>query len=254
MLDQVGVPFYTDIKFWSLVISIAALLLSQWKFFANLFRRASLSVEPYSQAYLTHRFGWTSAQLHMTLINSGGRKVRIKGVAMRISSASENTFTIPVTGYFQKQSDTQTMLFRPFTLQPGEEWAHIAQFYQLLPRQEDKFIRQAISTLRADVLEKVAQRPKELEHQVVYAEECNVAPILDFFEKQFKWSAEEYRLTLSIDTEPPSVVKDQQFRFVLFESDIAEMRRIVKKYCTGEGVYFPPELLDGVHVPLEKIN
>jgi hypothetical protein len=100
----------------------------------------------------------------------------------------------------------------------------------------------------------VAQRPKELEHQVVYAEECNVAPILDFFEKQFKWSAEEYRLTLSIDTEPPSVVKDQQFRFVLFESDIAEMRRIVKKYCTGEGVYFPPELLDGVHVPLEKIN
>jgi hypothetical protein len=254
MLNQVGVPFYTDIKFWSLIISIAALLLSQWKFFANIFRRASLSVEPYSQAYLTHRFGWTNAQLHMTLINSGGRKVRIKGIAMRISNASADTFTIPVTGYYQKQSDTQTMLFRPFSLDPGEEWAHIAQFYQLLPRHEDKFIRQAISTLRADVLEKLAQRPKESEHIVVYAEESNVTPIVDFFERHFKWSAEEYRLTLSIDTEPPSAVKDQQFRFVLFESDIAEMRRIVGKYRTGEGVYFPPEVLDGVHIPLEKIT
>lgn len=252
MLDQVGTPFYADVKFWSLIISILALLLSQWKFFANLFRRASVSVEPYSQVYIFHRYGIPNVQHHLTLLNSGGRKVRIKGITMRIASSAGEVFSIPAVAYFQKQSDTQSVLFVPFSLQPGEEWAHIVQFYSLLPRQEDKFLRQAISTLKSDVLEKVAQRDKEQAHIVVYAEDSNVTPLLDFFEKKFKWRAEEYRLALSIETDPPKAIQDQLYRFVLFESDIDEMRRIVGKYRTGESIYYPAELLEGVFVTMEK--
>jgi hypothetical protein len=251
-MDQVAVPFFADMKFWSLVISIVALVLSQWKFFSNLFRRARLGVETYSQMYVLHRFGNPNIQLHLIISNIGGRNVRVKGIKLRLSESTGETFSIAATAYYPKTNENQTALFTPFSLLPGQEWAHIVYFYNYVSRQDDKFLREATSAMRTDINEKLAVRGKDEQNVQVCAEDDLVEPFRKYFERHFKWRAEEYGLVLSVDTEPANAIADQNFRFVLFESDAAEMRRILERYTMGFGICFPIDIPEGVFVPLQK--
>lgn len=252
-MDQVATPFYTDLKFWSLIISILALVLSQLKFFMNLFRRARLRVEPYSQIFVTHKYGNPNLQIHLILSNTGGRKIRVKGIVATVSRSKSETFAINAATY-QKQDDPATLLFTPFSLEPSDEWAHLVNFWNPLPRQDDKRIKEARSALRADIRQKAEKRTEEEKERkvVVFADESLVLPFRQLFQKQFIWCPGEYDLALTIDTEPASAVNEQRYRFVLFESDTAEMENIVEHYPTGAGVFFPSEIDEGVIVPIQK--
>jgi len=254
-MEQLSTPIYTDMKFWSLIISILALVSSQWKFFTNLFRRARLSAEPYSQMYLTHNFGSPSVDLHMILSNTGGRNVRVKGISLTFARPSGESFSIRTFGYFQKHDDTQPTLFTPFTLLPGDEWSHVTRCFLPHQRQDDKVIREATSSLRAYINDKLAQRNEGEPKELVHAEPSLVEPFLRYFERNFKWIPDEYTMNISIETDPPKAVADRQYRFVLFESDTQDLKVIIDKYDIGEGVYFTqPDTVRGVFVPLQKGN
>lgn len=251
-MEQMGTPIYADMKFWSLVISILALISSQWKFFANLFRRARITVEPYSQMYVTHAFGAPQVDLHMIVANNGGRNVRIKNIKLNISKSNGESFSIPGISYFQKQDDPQPTLLTPYTLLPGEEWAHTVRMFNPVQRQDDKFIREATSALRAYINDTIAQRSEDEPKSIVYAGASLVEPFVRHFERNFKWYPDEYTMGIAIETDPPKALVDRQYRFVLFESDTKDMKVIVDKYAYGEGIYFAnPDTIRGVFVPLQ---
>jgi hypothetical protein len=254
-MDQATTSIYADLKFWSFIVAAIALALSQLPPLNILFRRARLGVEVYSQIFITHKYGNPNTQFHLIVSNTGGRKVRVKGIALRVSPATGEEFSISAGTYHQKQSDTEALLFTPFSLLPGEEWAHLINFWNPLTRQDDKRIRESTFALRTNINEKLetldeAQKNKTL----VFADENLVAPFIQIFERQFKWHPDEYEIALSADTEPPNAIADQRFRFVLFESDTVEMRKIANEYATGAGIYFAPTFSEGVIVPIQKIN
>lgn len=252
-MDQIATPFYTDLKFWSFIISILALLLSQQSFFKNLFRGARISVEPYDQMYLTHGFGCPNVQVHLLATNIGGRKVRVKGISLAILKSNGESFAVRSISYFQKQGDPNAILLTPFSLLPGDEWSHVIQFFSPMQRQEDKVIRQATSALRADISAKISKRGEDEPKTLVYADPALVEPFIRCFERHFKWHPDEYSMTISMDTEPPNAFANRQFRFVLFEADTHDMKVIVDKYASGEGVYYTqPETVRGVFVPIQK--
>ncbi|MVW61065.1 hypothetical protein GPY61_14110 [Massilia sp. NEAU-DD11] len=254
-MEQLSTPIYTDMKFWSLVISILALVSSQWKFFTNLFRRARVSVEPYSRMYLTHNFGAPSVDLHVIVSNTGGRNVRVRGISLNITSSSGDSFSVRALGYFQKPDDTQPILLTPFTLLPGDEWSHVIRCLLPNQRQDDKIIREATSSLRAYINDKIAQRKEDEPKDWIHAEPSLVQPFLRYFERDFRWHPDEYTMSVSIETDPPKAFVDRQYRFVLFESDTQDLKVIVNKYDIGEGVYFTqPDTVRGVFVSLQKGN
>lgn len=254
-MDQVAIPFYTDMKFWSLIISILALVLSQWKFFFNALRRARLSVELYSQIFITHKYGNPNLQLHMILSNSGGRKVRIKGITAKLTPSTREKFSINATTY-QKQGDPAQLLVAPFSLNPGEEWSHLVTFWNHLPRHIDKRIKDVRVILRQQINTKRELRSEEDKQQnkAVYADADVVAPLIALFEQQFKWHPDEYEVALSIETEPANAFKEHRFRFVLFESDTGEMRAVTENYAAGAGVLFVDETDQGTFVPIQEIK
>ena len=246
-------PFYTDMKFWALVVSLLALLLSQLPP-VRLWRRVRLTVEAFSHLFITHKFGNPNAQLHLIVINSGGRQVRVTGISLRVSTNTTEEFMIPAASYLQKQGDKEAILFTPFTLKPEDEWAHIINFYPMLSRADDKLVRNFVSIIRADIGEKVKQRGED--KQPVIADDASVAPFMDLLKRQFKWNPNEYEMDVILTTVPPNSVPEQRFRFVLYESDTEDLRRVADGYKYGAGVFFDADERNNgtTTVPLQKIK
>ena len=133
-IEQIVAPFYADWKFWSFIASGVAIVLSQLPPVRVLVRSAGLTVEAYSHMFVTHKYGNPNGQLHLIVLNSGGRKVRVTAINMFASPGTGKPFAMPASTYYQKQGDPATVLFTPFSLLPGEEWAHIVNFYPSISR------------------------------------------------------------------------------------------------------------------------
>jgi hypothetical protein len=251
-IEQIALPFYADWKFWSFMASVVAIGLSQLPPIHIWLRSARLTVEAYSQMFLTHKFGNPNSQLHLIVQNNGGRKVRVTAITLRFFPTTAQPFAIPAATYFQKQGDAETVLFTPFSLLPGEEWAHIVFFYPSLSRADDKLIRDSKAVLRRDINAK--REALEDKNQGVPADEASVAPFLELLNRQFKWLPDEYEMAVCVTTEPADAVPDQRFRFVLFESDANTMRNVADEYKFGGGILFDAHNNEGTFVPLQKIK
>jgi hypothetical protein len=252
IMDQVVSPFYADLKFWSFVLSVIALLLSQGRTLWNAVRRPRVSAEVFSQAHVTHKFGNPNLQLHLVLSNIGGRKAQVRGITLKIVPANGEEFTINSQTY-QKEDNSLNLLFTPISLKPGETWANMVNFWKMLPRQEENRIRQAMHALQEDVIKKRKQLIDAGDNDTyAIADEALVAPFTQLYARQFKWKPDEYTITLSMDTEPPNVFAEEKLRFVLFDWETEHLQRIVGEYEKGFGVYLQPSFNEGINVPIEK--
>jgi hypothetical protein len=243
-------PFYLDWRFWSAVVAFLALVLSQLPPLHILFRRAKLDAEAHSQMHITHKIGNPHAQLHLILNNTGGRELRIRAIELHFKRGNEDNFVLPAKNYFQLPGDKETVLFTSFKLKPGEEWAHIVNFFNLFSRQEDKLYRQLESNLRQDIVAK--REVLEDKDEMVSADDANVAPLFSFFEKKFRWLPGEYDMMLRVQTEPPDTMPSKHFRITLFESDAKELEDYRNDYRYGFGVSLNSARHVGVLVPLSE--
>src|SRR5437899_4746900 len=174
--DQIVlVPFYLDWKFWAVAVSVLALILSQLPPIHRLLRRAKLDVEAYSRMYLTHKVGNPNAQLHLIISNSGGRELKIKGIALRLRRGTEDEFVLPAQNYLQSPGDKEAVLLTSFKLKPKEEWAHLVNFLILFSRKDEKHYRQFEANLRQDIL--VKRDALVDKNIVVTADDENVQPL-----------------------------------------------------------------------------
>lgn len=251
-IEQVVPPFYADWKFWSFMASVVAIGLSQLPPLHIWVRSARLTVEAYSQMFLNHNFGNPNGQLHLIVQNTGGRKIRVTAITLRFSSANGQPFALPAGNYYQKQDDKETVLFTPFSLLPGEEWAHIVTFFPWLSRADDKLIRDSKAIMKRDI----SAKRSLLDNKAidVPADAESVAPFHELLNRQFKWLPDEYEMVVSVTTEPANAVADQRFRFVLFESDTNMMRSVAEEYKLGGGILYPAHNSEGAFVPLQKLK
>jgi hypothetical protein len=244
------VPFYLDWKFWSFIIAFMALIFSQLPPLHILFRRAKIEAEAYSQIHITHKIGNPNAQLHLILNNTGGREIRIQAIDLEFKRGSEDKFILPAKNYLQLAGDENTVLLTSFKLKPGEEWAHIVNFLNFFSRDEEKRYRQLESNLRQDIIAKRDGLTDE--NIIVSADEIHVTPILQFFEKKFKWMPGEYEITLRVHTEPPHAMAEKNFRITLFESDSKELEDYKNDYKNGFGVSLNSPKHHGIVIPLSQ--
>lgn len=250
-----NVPLHLNMAFWSLLISCAALLVSQWKFFSTFWRRTKLTVELHNLLFLTHKYGNPNLQLHVIVSNIGGRKVRVKGIKIDLQPSTREKFGVNASTY-QKQGNGGQLLLTPFSLGVGEEWSHLVFFWNALPRHVEKRIKEGKIALRKQINERLELRTEEevKADKTVFADPEVVAPLHQTFKELFRWHPDEYEATISFETEPPNAVAEQKFRFVVFESDAAEMQAVTKNYAAGAGVFFADSTDEGVVIPIQKVT
>lgn len=187
--------------------------------------------------------GNPNAQLHIILNNTGGRRVRIKRLSLSFKRAGEPEFTLTGGNYLNAPSDKESILLTPFSLKPGDEWGHIVHFFMEYSQHDQRLYKAIESTLKKDVRAKLDELPEEPgpNSVPVVGEIENVSPVLDFFNRKFKWFAGEYEVVLSVTAEIPNVMTSKRMRTTIFESDSRDMEEFKKDYPTGRGLWWGPD-------------
>ena len=243
-------PFYTDWQFWSALAALLALVLSQLPPIHVLLRRAKLRCEAFSRLHLTHKVGNASSHLHLINENVGGRAIRVKTIFLTFQKSGGQPFTLPVQNYLRTPDATDNVMFTPFRLEPGEEWAHVLTFFNLYSREDEKEYRRLESAIRTDILSQ--KEVPENRDRICEAAPTSVDLAMKFFDRKFQWSPGEYELELRVQTDRPEADIVRSYRFTLFESESAELRGYSDSYKYGAGVYWVSQAQPGILVPIQE--
>jgi hypothetical protein len=244
-------PFYLDWQFWSAVVAIAALVLSQLPPVHLWFRPRRVEVEVHSRIQVTHKVGNPNVGMFVSVRNTGGRELRVRGLKVSLTRDGKAIGVYPALNYFESPSSQSPVLFVPFTVKPGETWAHATNFLNLFDRATEKLYRESESRLAADIRRKLDARPEQ-DKQAVVAEPELVAPFIDLFDQLFIWQPGEYVAELVVDVEPGSASFKQSYRFTLYESDTTELRGHTQDYKFGGGLSYNVDRHVGVFVPISR--
>lgn len=245
-------PFYLDWNFWTATAAFLAIVLSQIPPIHLLLRPRRLEVEVHSRIFVTHHVGNPNMALVLSIRNTGGRELRVGSLSIELSRDGERLGDFPAQNFFESSSSQTPVLFMPFFIKPGGYWAHQVNFLNLFDRGTEKIYRESQSALSADIQSKIATRPKDNDSQPVVAEEHLVAPFLRIFDSRFIWRPGEYILSLAVLAEPGSASYNKRYRFILYESDTAELEKYTNDYKYGDGVSYDTGRHFGLPIPLMK--
>lgn len=243
-------PFYADWQFWSAIAALAALVLSQLPPVHVLLRRATLQCEAFTRLHLTHKVGNPNAQWHLIIENTGGRALRIKAITLTFRRTGGQAFTLPAQNYLRTPDATENVMLTPFRLAPGDEWAHVLNFFNMYTRDDEREYRRLESYIRTDILSQKENMEKK--NLLCEASPESVGLATSFFKNHFKWEAGEYELELSVETDRPEATLQRKYLFSLFESEAEELRAYSDGYKYGAGVYWVSQAQPGIIVPIKE--
>lgn len=246
------IPLYLNWSFWAVVVAAIALTLSQLPPVYKLIRRAKLSLELYSRIHVNHKVGNPTLQLHIILMNVGGRSVRVKGLMVKLKRDGNDVVTLPAQGYLQETTYTNAVLFTGFRLKSKEEWAHMVNFFNVFSRLDEKKYRDAELALKSDIIEK--RKILENKDKLIMEADPKYVPAFEkMFEEKFIWLPGEYELEISVITVNPKVDAKQKYRFTLFESDSTDLSKVKAEFKSGDSIFWDSGNHAGVIVQIAKV-
>lgn len=231
-------PFYRDWTFWSSAIAFVALAFSVGPLIWRWLRPPKLELELFDRIALTHKVGNPNLQAHLIIRNVGGREVRISSVTATVSRDQGAPYILPARTYLPSApSAGQTLVFTPFTVKSGDQWANVVNFIAPWGRENEQRYRGLHHALREHINQKLAERAPE-QRQAVIAEDAMVAPLIALYEGNHnRWQPGQYELALKVTTTSKRVQVERRYRFNLFETDAEELRKLTDEYKMGFGIY-----------------
>lgn len=200
---------------WSSVAAFVALGLSIVPYLRR-FRKSRLEIDVYQRVFLTHKVGNPNAQLQVMLTNTGGKRIRVRGMSLDIKRAGDTLFSLVGVTYLHLPSASEGVLLAPFSLQVEQEWGHLVNFYQITTQQEQRTFRTFQKSIKDNIIaQRVGMPPSAPD---VEAPPELVAPALEYFNRRFKWFEGEFELTLTISTDT-DFVASKKLRMTIFETD-----------------------------------
>lgn len=241
----------TDWKFWSALIALVALILSQLPPIHVFIRRAKLDLEVYSRIFITHKIGNPNLQIHLILRNVGGRAIRVKKMKAVIFRDNKRVMDLPAQNYIANPKDNQLVLLTSFDLKPQTEWSHLVSFLNYFDRDEEKLYREAEINLKNEILR---QRDEFGEKHFAIAPHEIVEPFNSLLESNFEWFAGEYLLEIAIETNNLKADVSRKYRFTIFESQTESLMNHKKGYPSGDAIFWESAYYVGQSIEVEEKN
>lgn len=231
--------FYLDWTFWTAVVAVLALILSQLPPVRVLCRRTALSLRPYDRLNVTHWLGNPNVNMHVQTTNTGGRTIKVSALSLALTRDDDGaTVVLPAQTFSRADGTAGTFLFTPLSLEPDKEWANFVAFFSPFTVTDERLSKRLTRDLRLDIDAKLqAQTQVGGPKQLVEAATGQVDPLVAFFQSHNFWRPGEYTAKLTATCEPSRASVAKAFRFTLFESDVQELEERTKRYKHGFGVY-----------------
>lgn len=246
-------PFYLDWKFWNAVAACAALILSQLPPIRLWFKPKRIEVEVHSRIQINHWVGNPSINMFVSLRNTGGRPLRIKGVKLSVHRDGTTVAELGAQSFFETMTSQSQVLFVPFSLKVGDDWEHNTSFYKQFDGVTERLHRANASLVSEDITRKLKDRP-DGNKEPVTVEEKLVAPFRALFDRLFVWQPGEYVVNLLVLPTSSSNSFRRSYRFTLYESDTEVLKKQTDEYKFGGGISYIASGHVGVFVPLSDNN
>lgn len=239
----------TDWKFWSVIVSFTALILSQLPPVHILVRKAKLDLEVYSRIFVTHKIGNPNLQMHLIIRNIGGKTLRIKKISATIFRNNHEIIDLPAQTFVANQKDNNQVLLTSFDVKPDEEWSFMTSFLKFFDRTEEKIYRESEMKLKNEILRIKAENGENF-----FAEVGSdyVKPFNEIFEKKFIWLPGDYTIKINIETNNQKANTVKQYRFTIFESMTDSFTQHKEGYPSGAGIYWESPLYLGQWIEVES--
>ncbi|MCA8422690.1 hypothetical protein LGN30_05770 [Burkholderia seminalis] len=232
-------PLYADWTFWSTIIALAAFVVSVLPYVIRFLRPARLDVDLHQTLSINHKVGNPGINAHIRLQNVGGSDAKVTGMTLKIIRDGVHLVTINAKTFMPNNgTNTQGIIFTPFLLKAGDEWAQIVGFWSQPSREDERTLRGAESALRNNIAEQQMPANALQNRLPIRADRALVDPLMALFNRRFIWVPGVYEIELEVQTVPAGVARKQSFRFTLFESDSDSLRDVTQDYATGAGIYF----------------
>lgn len=237
--------WYLDWQFWSAVVAVMAVILSQLPPVRLWLRGYRVICEAHERIQLTHKIGVPNIQWYLGFENKGGREVRIEKLCCRVTFPCGQVISIPAKTY-QRSEGGQLTLLTSFKILPGQEWAYPVCFWEDLTRTDEREMRLLESRAQHDV--EMARRSIGGEGPFSIATETHLA-VNDYFNRKYKWAVGEYHVELRahIRGKPKSL---SSHRFTVFEHDERFFKEAVERYVIGDGVYYYSPINSWLNIPV----
>ena len=229
--------------FWSVLVAVVAIALSQIPPIRELVRGADLSIVVPDQFMLWHFLGNVQANIFVDIRNKGGRIAYVHRIDCRIKDEGGATVCeIPAVTYYPRQpssqADRQTLEYPVgvIIIKPGEHWSETIHCYKPWNDAEEERISEIILDIRNDIGTKI--KPAE-NVALVEADEKLVQKAMDFFRDKFPLRRGNYHFLIAAVSESGRLMCVRGFRFTLFEAHIRALRSYTEGYKYGAGIYFP---------------
>jgi len=238
-MTPTSAPLYQDWSFWTTVMAALALILSQLPPVRVLLRKSHLNMQPYDRLNVTHWLGNPIVNLHVQIMNSGGRSVRVSSLVLELILDDGTKLSLPAQSYSRPGNTSSTFLFTPFRLDPDQEWANFVAFFTPLNMNKERKSKQLIKELKTKIDGMINSIPQDLRgKEIVEVDEESVANLKDFFRNNMIWRPGEYAAVLKLQSDPERASFVRQFRFTLFEADVQDLEERTSRFKTGAGLYF----------------
>ncbi|UYK86604.1 hypothetical protein NG827_09480 [Xanthomonas sacchari] len=242
-------PFYLDWQFWAAFIACLALILSQLPPIKFFLRPRKLVVEVHRKVEVTHKAGNPNIAFFISIQNKSWRDFRVKSMSVGLFRDGRHVGTFEGQSYFENLKDSTQVLLVPFTLAPGEGWAHNTCFWNDLDRADEQHFRKCEAELSNQIRIRFNERP-EGDNSLVAADDELVKPFLEMFDRLFIWNPGEYTLKLSVVADPAGASFEGGYSFTMFESDADELRASTENFKYGFGISINKP--NSVYLPIRK--
>ena len=239
----------TDWKFWTFLVSLIALILSQLPPIHIMIRKAKLDLEVFSRIYVNQKVGNPNIDMHLILRNFGGKALRIQKIYAKVLRDGKEILLLPAQTYIPNPKDNQNILLTSFILEPDEEWSYMTRFLNYFTRTEEREYREAEINLKNEILRLRDSTP---EGELTHAEEVFIKPFNKLFDEKFQWFAGDYVLEVTILTDDESLNVLKRYRFTMFESLTDDFIKQKEGYSTGAGIYWDSQDYVGTWIEIEE--
>jgi len=229
-----------DAAFWSTVIALLALILSQLPPLRELLKHRELRIVVPETVSLYHFMGNLQISGFLALHNVGGRSITVQKVECVLLDDDGHPLRLPAQTYWSRAqaASGQELFIGWIHLSPSEHWAESVHFYKVWSVQDEEDSAKIVTSIRDDITAKRAAATTYLPNSPD-ADDKLAKDAKDFFEKHFNLTKGNYRLLIAAISEKTDVVAVRGFDFTLYDHHIRALRSVADDYKTGAGIYYP---------------
>lgn len=236
-------------EFWSTVIAVFALILSQLPPVRELIKPRELRIFVPELLGLSHYLGNIQIYAFLAMYNTGGRSLTIQKIECVIICEDGVPLRLPAQTYIPSLSQSSSGQQPPelqmgwISLKPEENWAQTVRFYKVWSVKEEEDVADIGAHIRSDINAKLKQRTT-FDNSPVLADPALVKQAQDFFDKKFFLTKGSYKLLITALSEKNEVLRVRGFDFTLFDNQIRSLRAPADDYKFGWGIYLPVDSSD----------